>query len=76
MPLIKDVKLPATAGQRRIQSAAWICIYAGLLILLTGYTLDGSVPETGWKTAETLMLTGSLVTAFGLALIYIRSRMS
>ncbi len=75
MPLIKDAKLPATAAQRRVQAAAWICIYAGLLTLLTGYTLDSSASDTGWQTAETLMLAGSLVTALGVALIYIRSRM-
>ncbi len=75
MPLIKEVKLPATKAQRRVQAAAWICIYGGLLSVLTGVTLERSNPVEGWQTGETLMLSGSLVTALGAALIYIRSRM-
>ncbi len=75
MPLIKDVKLPLTLAQRRIQAAAWTSIYAGLLTLLTGYTLQEIRPSQGWHTAHNLMLAGSLVTAVGAALIYIRSRM-
>jgi hypothetical protein len=75
MPLIKDVKLPLTLAQRRVQATAWACIYAGLLTVLTGYTLQEIRPSQGWDMAENLMLAGSLVTAVGAALIYIRSRM-
>jgi DMSO reductase anchor subunit len=79
VPLIKDVKLPATKMQNRVQVAAWVLIYSGLLTLITGYTLGqmgsaSSVP--GWHTAHTLMLAGGLATALGALLIYIRSRMS
>jgi hypothetical protein len=75
MPLIKDIKLPLTPMQRRVQAAAWVGIYGGLLTLLTGYTLQDTRPTTGWHTAHSLMLVGSLVTALGVALVYIRSRM-
>lgn len=78
MPMIKDIKIPATKLQSRIQIATWVLIYAGLLILITGFTLGQMTPATaqaGWRTADTLMLSGSLATAAGALLIYIRSRM-
>lgn len=75
MPLIKDVKLPATKLQKRVQAAAWVCIYAGLLTVLTGVTMGRSQSAESWHTGDTLVLSGSLVTALGAALIYIRSRM-
>lgn len=75
MPLIKELKVPATTAQRRVQAAAWVCIYAGLLTLLTGYTLQRTSPADSWQTSDTLMLSGSLATALGAALIYIRSLM-
>ncbi len=75
MPLIKDVKLPATKAQKRVQAAAWVCIYAGLLTVLTGVTMGRSQSTDGWQTGHTLVLSGSLATALGAALIYIRSRM-
>jgi hypothetical protein len=73
MPLIKEVKASNTKAQRRLEAAAWILIYGGLLILLTGFTLQRSYPVQGWQTGETLMLVGSLATAVGAVLIYIRS---
>jgi hypothetical protein len=78
MPLIKEVKLPTTKAQSRVQTAAWVLIYGGLLTLITGYTLgfaDKSGVVTGWTTAHTLMLLGGLATALGVLLIYIRSLM-
>lgn len=75
MPLIKDIKVPANMAQSRVQTAVWVLIYGGLLTLLTGFTLHGSDAAPGWRTADTLMLVGSLVTALGVALIYIRSLM-
>ncbi len=78
MPLIKEVKLPNTPLQKRVQNAAWLLIYVGLLTLITGYTM-GQIGKThwvqGWATADTLMLLGSLATVLGAVLIYIRSRM-
>jgi hypothetical protein len=75
MPLIKDAVVPATKAQRRVQAAAWVLIYGGLLTLLTGFTQQRSYPGQGWQTGETLMLVGSLATAVGAVLIYIRSLM-
>ena len=75
MPLIKDIKLPVTKAQKRVQATAWVCIYTGLLTVLTGVTLGRSQNAEGWHTQDTLVLSGSLATALGAALIYIRSRM-
>lgn len=78
MPMIKEVKLPNTPLQKRVQNAAWLLIYVGLLTLITGYTM-GQIGKTHgvprWATADTLMLLGSLATVLGAVLIYIRSRM-
>jgi DMSO reductase anchor subunit len=78
MPLIKEVKSPATPLQKRVQNVVWLLIYVGLLTLITGYSM-GQIGKTngvpGWATADTLMLLGSLATALGVLLIYIRSRM-
>ena len=78
MPLIKEVKLPTTPLQKRVQNAVWLLIYVGLLTLITGYAMgqigkNNAVP--GWTMADTLMLLGSLATALGVLLIYVRSRM-
>jgi hypothetical protein len=78
MPLIKEVKPPTTKAQSRVQTAAWVFIYGGLLTLITGYTLglsDKSGVATAWTTAHTLMLLGGLATALGVLLIYVRSLM-
>jgi intracellular septation protein A len=75
MPLIKDVKIPATKAQSRVQAAAWTLIYAGLLTLITGYTMWQNQSATSWLTGEVLMVSGSLVTVLGAVLIYIRSLM-
>ena len=78
MPLIKEVKLPTTPLQKRVQNAVWLLIYVGLLTLITGYAM-GQIGKTnsapGWTIADTLMLLGSLATALGVVLIYVRSRM-
>jgi hypothetical protein len=83
MPLIKEVKLPTTPAQRRIQAAAWVLIYAGLLTVVTGLSYLQMHPGNataangnGWSTGSCLVLAGSLATALGAVLIYIRSRMS
>jgi hypothetical protein len=78
MPLMKDVVLPATQKQRRIQNAAWVCIYGGLLVLLTGLTVYQMAPPAAagaWPAGCGLIAAGSLATALGALLIYIRSRM-
>ena len=71
MPLIKDTPKPPDKKLARIQAAAWVCIYGGLLVLITGITAGRTDATLGW----TLGSAGSLATAIGAALIYIRSRM-
>ena len=71
MPLIKDTPIAADKKHARVQTAAWVCIYGGLLVLLTGITTARTEVGLGWA----LGLIGSLATAVGAALIYIRSRM-
>jgi protein-S-isoprenylcysteine O-methyltransferase Ste14 len=78
MPLIKEVVLPATQKQRWVQNAAWVFIYAGLLLLLTGVAMGRMAapsPADAWPTGSVLVVVGSLATALGVLLIYIRSRM-
>lgn len=55
----------------RIHTAAWALIYGGLLSLITGYTAAQSDTDLGLK----ICLAGSLATAVGVLLIYLRSRM-
>ncbi|MGA8515782.1 MAG: hypothetical protein WB821_13545 [Burkholderiaceae bacterium] len=78
MPLIKEVVLPATRAQRRVQNAVWVLIYGGLLAVITGITVGQmaapSLPGS-WPAGSGLVLGGSLATALGVLLIYIRSRM-
>ncbi len=71
MPLIKDTPVPDNKKRARLQAAAWVCIYSGLLVLITGITAGRTDATLGW----TLGSIGSLATAVGAGLIYIRSRM-
>lgn len=70
MAFFKDIKLQSDQAQRRIEKAAWTCIYGGLLVLITGISAAHSHAALGWK----LGIAGSLATAIGVILIYIRSR--
>jgi uncharacterized membrane protein len=78
MPMIKEVVLPATKKQRRVQNAVWVLIYGGLLMVLTGVTMAQMAPPSpagAWPAGSGLIVVGSLATALGVLLIYIRSRM-
>ena len=75
MALIKDTPAPTNQRHARVQAAAWVFIYGGLLVLLTGITLATQTDSHERVTAWTLCAAGSLATAVGVALIYIRSRM-
>ncbi len=78
MPLIKEEVVTATRKQRRVENAVWLLIYAGLLMVLTGITVGQmAVPGApgSWPAGSGLVLVGSLATALGVLLIYIRSRM-
>jgi hypothetical protein len=48
----------------------WVCIYGGLLSIVAGFALSGVSSSLTWA----LGAGGSLVTAIGIVLIYIRSK--
>ncbi|MFM2035507.1 MAG: hypothetical protein RL459_772 [Pseudomonadota bacterium] len=57
---------------QRIQALVWVLIYGGLLsIVVSSFMGEGDA-----STIFTLRLVGSLAVMVGVALIYIRSRMS
>ncbi len=57
--------------QGLVDTAIWLCIYGGLLSIVISVALE---PDDG-DIAFWLACVGSLVTAVGIGLIYIRSRM-
>jgi hypothetical protein len=54
----------------RIDILIWVCIYGGLLSVVASLVLTSISPALAWV----LGIGGSLVTALGIILIYIRSR--
>jgi hypothetical protein len=54
----------------RIDILIWVCIYGGLLSVVASLVLSSISPALAWI----LGIGGSLVTALGIILIYIRSR--
>lgn len=57
---------------QRIQALVWVLIYGGLLSIV----VSSFMGERDASTIFTLRLAGSLAVMVGVALIYIRSRMS
>ena len=54
----------------RIDILIWVCLYGGLLTIAASLALG----ESDGELAAWLALGGSLATALGIVLIYIRSR--
>ena len=54
----------------RLQALIWVLIYAGLLTLVLGLSVQRLDADTGWL----LVAGGALVAAVGVVLIYVRSR--
>ncbi|MGE0498801.1 MAG: hypothetical protein AB7I35_00330 [Ramlibacter sp.] len=54
-----------------VERGVWICIYAGLLMLVLGLAARESSPVA----AMLLMVTGALLAAAGVVLIWVRSRL-
>jgi len=66
-----------TAGERntriaRIEQMVWVLVYGGLLTAVLGYFMETSQGVN----ATDLYAIGTLAIAMGVALIFIRSRMS
>ncbi len=55
----------------RLQMLIWILIYSGLLTLVLGLSVQRSTAGLGWG----LVVAGAVVTAIGVVLIYVRSRL-
>jgi cyanate permease len=58
------------SNEGKIDILIWVCIYGGLLSIVCGFALDDVSETTAWI----LGIGGSLVTALGVILIYIRSK--
>jgi hypothetical protein len=56
----------------RLQQWIWILIYAGLLTLVLGLSVQRLDEPLGW----TLVTGGGIVAALGFLLIYVRSRLT
>jgi len=71
MSLIKSHYVVNDPRLKRIQRWVWICIYAGLLLLVISYFLqpmDAALADWAWWLGVPLV-------AAGCVLIYVRSRM-
>jgi hypothetical protein len=58
-------------GKKWFERITWALIYGGLLMLITGIVAGESHTILGWSLGS----VGSLATAAGVVMIYIRSRM-
>ena len=56
---------------RRLESMAWLCIYAGLLVAMLGYFIQ----HTQGGNATGYFAAGASVVALGVVQIYLRSRL-
>ena len=54
----------------RLQQLIWILIYAGLLSLVLGLSVQRTDDALGWS----LEVGGAVVSALGFVLIYVRSK--
>ena len=55
----------------RVNKLVWVLIYGGLLTLVLGLSVQHTDEAIGWP----MVLGGALVTALGVVLIYVRSRL-
>jgi hypothetical protein len=55
----------------RLHTLIWVLVYAGLLTLVLGLTVQRVDDTLGWS----MVLAGAAVAALGFVLIYVRSRM-
>jgi hypothetical protein len=55
----------------RLEKWIWILIYGGLFLVILGVATGRTEPALGWSMA----VPGVVVTAVGIVLIYVRSRL-
>ena len=55
-----------------VDALIWVLIYAGLLSVGLGLAVSRSEPTLGWGVAT----VGIIVAAAGVALVYVRSKMT
>lgn len=63
--------MPMTPTKARLDRLIWILIFGGLFAAVLGYASRPTAPATGW----TLMVIGGALSAVGVVLIWVRSRM-
>jgi hypothetical protein len=56
----------------RLQTLIWLLIYAGLLTLVLGLSVQRSNDPLGWS----MVVGGGILAAAGFFLIYVRSRLT
>lgn len=55
----------------RLHQLIWVLVYGGLLTFVLGLSIQRTDDAVGWS----MVLGGALVTALGVVLIYVRSRL-
>lgn len=63
--------MPMKRSTARLDRLIWILIYGGLFAAVLGYASRPSAAATGW----TLMVVGGSLSAVGVVLVWVRSRM-
>ena len=56
----------------RLHTLIWVLIYGGLLCAVLGLSVQRTNDQIGWS----MVVIGSLTTALGCVLIYMRSKMT
>ena len=70
MGFFKDAGGTSNKAIARLQQLIWILIYAGLLSLVLGLSVQRTDDALGWS----LEVGGVVVAALGFVLIYVRSK--
>ena len=63
--------MPMTPVKARLDRLIWTLIFGGLFAAVLGYASRPSAPTTGWS----LMVVGGALSAIGVVLIWVRSRL-
>ncbi|MDB5944977.1 MAG: hypothetical protein JWQ33_3 [Ramlibacter sp.] len=63
--------MPASRLKARLDVVVWVLIYLGLFAIVLGIASRGSAPSSAWA----LVVGGAAVSAIGVVLIWVRSRL-